>query len=342
MASSPERSAALVAKTMDIVQNTETIGGRDGIWATSRAMFKMYPWRGVGLGQYKWHYLEAQQEMFKTYPDQKWQYTHWAHNEFLQWFCEGGIVGGTLLAALWLLWGGSLLVMLRRGEHAASEVIWACSLVTLVSFNALWTRPFHRIENILWLSLAFAISSRGVAARLTPVFKLKKLSYLVGFLLLAGSCGGLYYLGDGMVGDRILREALSAQDATVQRDLLEKAGTHFMVENEASKNLGYLYLQAGGNANDTQMLWQGYQLLRRHFLREPHSEELRVLLEWSQRFQDVDMLRLLAGYLKPGQFRVALQEGVQDSAGNVISAVVLIQGDGIGSENRNPEPASGN
>jgi O-antigen ligase len=327
---SPERSTQLITKTADIIQNMETIGGRDGIWATSRAMFKMYPWWGVGIGQYKWHYLEAQREMLKAYPDKNWQYTHWAHNEFLQWFCEGGAVGGTLLAALWMVWGVSLLAMLWRGEHVALEVIWACSLVALVSFNALWTRPFHRIENILWLSLAFAISNRDIAARLTSVFRLEKLSYLVGFVLLAGSCGGLYYLGDGMVGDRMIREALSAQSAAVQRSLLERASAHFMVENEALKNLGYHYLQAGGDARDAQMLSRGYQLLRRHFLRESHSEELRVLLDWSQRFQDVETLSLLAGYLKPGKFRLGLQEDALDSAGNVVSAVILLPEGGAG------------
>ncbi|MDR1979878.1 MAG: hypothetical protein LBQ42_14180, partial [Synergistaceae bacterium] len=285
-----------------------------------------YPWWGVGIGQYKWHYLEAQREMFQTHPDKPWQYTHWAHNEFLQWFCEGGIVGGGLLMAMWGLWGVSFLVMLWRREHVTPEVIWACSLIALISFNALWTRPFHRIENILWLSLGFAISSRDMVALLMPgkVFSLEGLARVCGGILVAASLGGLFYLGDGMVGDRMIREALSVQNAAAQRNLLEKAAGHFMVQNDALKNLGYHYTQLGDQSQDPQMLSQGFQLLWQHFLREPHSEELRVLLELSQRFQKVDILEVLASYLKPGTYRLGIQNDAVDSLGNVVSAVVLV------------------
>ena len=281
VAYNPGRAVDFVSKLSDMVLNWESIGGRDGIWATSFTMFKMQPWSGVGIGQYKWHYLEAQREMFKTRPDKQWQYTHWAHNEFLQWFCEGGIVGGSLLLARWGIWGVSLLVMLRRREHVALEVIWACSLITLISFNALWTRPFHRIENILWLSLAFSLSSRDMVARLMPgkASSLWSLTRLCGGVFLIAALVGLYYLGDGMVGDRMILEALSTQNPVAQRNLLERASEHFMVQNDASKNLGYHYIQLGEQANDVEALSRGFELVWQHFQREPHSEELRVLLD---------------------------------------------------------------
>jgi O-antigen ligase len=322
----PGRATELVAKVRDMFTNMETFGGRDGIWATSFTMFKMQPVSGVGIGQYKWHYLEAQREMFKDYPDKQWQYTHWAHNEFLQWFCEGGILGGALLLALWGLWGGLLVGALARRKDAALEVIWACALVTLISCNALWTRPFHRIENILWLSLGFAISNRDMATALMPrkIFSLGRLSRVCGAILLTASLGSLYYLADGMVGDRTIREALSTQNPSVQRGLLEQASTHFMVHNEALKNLGYHYLQVGERTQDFQTLSRGFQLLWQHFLREPHSEELRVLLDWSQRFQSVEVLRTLASYLKPDSYRLGVQRDAVDSLGNVVSAVILV------------------
>jgi hypothetical protein len=323
---SQQRSVELISKTADMVQHAETFGGRNGIWATSRSMFKMRPWTGVGIGQYKWHYLEAQREMFKSRDDIVWQYTHWAHNEFLQWFCEGGIVGGSLLLAMWGVWGVSFLIMLWRRKHVAPEVIWACSLIALISFNALWTRPFHRIENILWLSLGFAISNRDMVAALMPqrVLTLGNMSRVCGVVLLAASLGGLFYLGDGMVGDRMIREALSTRNATVQRTLLERASQHPMMHNEALKNLGYHYLSTGGQTSNTQMLNQGFQLLWQHFLREPHSEELRNLLNWAQRFQQVKILETLASYLKPGTYRLGVEKNVRDSAGNLVDATVLI------------------
>jgi hypothetical protein len=325
MACNYNRAIELIAKTIDMVQNAESLGGRDGIWATSRAMFKMHPLWGVGIGQYKWHYLEAQREMLAAHPEKVWQYTHWAHNEFLQWFCESGIVGGAFLTAMWGLWVISLLVMLWRRERVSAEVIWACALISLISFNALWTRPFHRIENILWLALAFALSNRDMAVTLSSrmAFQLENLTRACGAVLLAASLGGLYYLGDGMVGDRTIREALSTQNANLQRTLLERASRRLMVENEAKKNLGYHYVQLGEHTQDYQTLWRGFNLLWQHFQREPHSEELRVLLELSQRFQNLDILRELASYLKPGTFRLEEQTAL-DSGGSVVSATILI------------------
>ncbi len=336
------RAVEMLRKTADMVQNTQTFGGRDGIWATSRSMVKMYPLTGVGIGQYKWHYLEAQREMFKTHPDKNWQYTHWAHNEFLQWFAEGGLVGGALLTGMWCLWGVSFLVMLWRKEHVALEVIWACSLVTLISFNALWTRPFHRIENILWLSLAFAVSNRDMVATLMPrkIFSLQSMTRVCGLILFLAGLGGLFYLGDGMVGDREIRTALSTQNPVVQRNLLEKASRHLMVRNDALKNLGYHYMQMGEQTQNVQMLSQGYQLLRQHFLNEPHSEELRILLDWAQRFQDIKTLETMASYLKPGTFKLGVQTDATDSMGNVVSAVILVPLQDSGGM-RMIQPASG-
>jgi hypothetical protein len=117
---------------------------------------------------------------------------------------------------------------------------------------------------------------------------------------------------------------LSTQNAAVQRNLLEKAAGHFMVQNDALKNLGYHYIQVGEQSQDIQMLSRGFQLLWEHFLREPHSEELRVLLDWSQRFQSVKILETLASYLKPGTYRLGVQHDATDSQGNVVSAVVLV------------------
>ena len=328
----PDRMTEMVTKTVDMVQNVETIGGRHGIWATSRAMFKMRPLSGVGIGQYKWHYLEAQREMFKSHPDKPWQYTHWAHNEFLQWFCEGGVVGGLLLLSMWGVWGFFLIKMLWRREHVSREVIWACSLIALVFFNALWTRPFHRIENILWLSLAFAVSNRDMISILAPnkAFPLDNLAQVCGIVFCVASLSGLYYFIDGMVGDRVLREALNSENAVVQRSLLHKAADHLMVREDALKNLGYHYMRLGNQTQDLDSYDKGFGIIWQHFQREPHSEEMGFLIDWSQRFQNVPILETLVSYLKPGTYRLGIQENVVDSAGNVVNAVILVPLQGSG------------
>ena len=319
-----ERAAELVAKTVDMVQDAGTVGGRRGIWTTSWTMFKQHP-QGVGVGQFKWHYLEAQREAFKTH-DYNWQYTHWAHNEFLQWFCEAGVAGGAVLLLMFGLWFFTFFGKVFRRDLLSPEVIWGCALVALILFNALWTRPFHRIENTLWLALAFAVTNRevlkgrlGWRASFSSGF-----TKLLGVSFVAASLVGLIYLGSGIEGNLLLRQALSTRSATVQRGLLERAARHPMVREEALKNLGYHYFQVGEQTNDVQTMVQGFSLLWQHFLREPHTEDLSTLLQWAQRFQQVETLKELVSYLKPGTYRLETQKGVQDSQGRTVDAVVMV------------------
>ena len=319
-----ERAAELVAKTVDMVQDAGTVGGRRGIWTTSWTMFKQHP-QGVGVGQFKWHYLEAQREAFKTH-DYNWQYTHWAHNEFLQWFCEAGVAGGAVLLLMFGLWFFTFFGKVFRRDPLSPEVIWGCALVALILFNALWTRPFHRIENTLWLALAFAVTNRevlkgrlGWRASFSSGF-----TKLLGVSFVAASLVGLIYLGSGIEGNLLLRQALSTRSATVQRGLLERAARHPMVREEALKNLGYHYFQVGEQTNDVRTMAYGFSLLWQHFLREPHSEDLNLLLQWAQRFQQVETLKELVSYLKPGTYRLETQKGVQDSQGRTVDAVVMV------------------
>ena len=319
-----ERAAELVAKTVDMVQDAGTVGGRRGIWTTSWTMFKQHP-QGVGVGQFKWHYLEAQREAFKTH-DYNWQYTHWAHNEFLQWFCEAGVAGGAVLLLMFGLWFFTFFGKVFRRDPLSPEVIWGCALVALILFNALWTRPFHRIENTLWLALAFAVTNRevlkgrlGWRASFSSGF-----TKLLGISFVAASLVGLIYLGSGIEGNLLLRQALSTRSATVQRGLLERAARHPMVREEALKNLGYHYFQVGEQTNDVRTMAYGFSLLWQHFLREPHSEDLNLLLQWAQRFQQVETLKELVSYLKPGTYRLETQKGVQDSQGRTVDAVMMV------------------
>ncbi len=319
------RGTELIAKSLDMVKETETIGGRIGIWSTSWAMFKEYP-MGVGVGQYKWHYLEAQRAKFNAGIDQKWQFTHWAHNEYLQWMCEAGVTGGVMLLLMYLFWAGGFLNALIRRTVLEPEVIWGCAMVALVSFNALWTRPFHRIENLLWLAMAFAVSNRGLLPNFISwraTFS-KAFAGLLGGVFVASSVLGLVYLGNGIKGNLELRQALSTGIPAVQRSLLENAASHLMTREEANKHLGYHYLYLGDRTGDIEVMAKGFNLLWQHFLREPHSEELSPLLEWSQRFQQKDILNILASYLKPGTYRLEERDNIEASDGKTVTATVLV------------------
>ena len=157
------RSGGIVDKTVEIVKEAHDIGHRRGIWTTSLSMLLEHP-EGVGIGQFKWHYLEAQRYGFTIFPYDwyNWQYTHWAHNEFLQFFCEGGYIGGILFLIMYFTWFIPAVRSIFKKERMTIKInaVWAFGLASLISFCAIFTRPFHRIENMVWITLAFAISNR--------------------------------------------------------------------------------------------------------------------------------------------------------------------------------------
>jgi O-antigen ligase len=315
------RSGSLRSKVEDILENPTQIGGRDGIWRTSWTMFTMHPVRGVGLGQYKWHYLDAQREAFSRYPEQKFQYTHWAHNEILQWFCEAGFPGGGVLLCLGIWW---LFAFFRRafGRPSANrpgslgdEAIWACACLALIWFNAAFSRPFHRIENSLWTALAFAIANRELLPGVwcvsgrreddeSGVRRSSAAVRLAGAAIAAAAVFGFSFLGHGLYGDYLIRRAIQTNDAVEQRALLDAAHRSLMVRDVAEKQLAYHHISLGQAMKSNEALAEGLNRLLRFFEREPQAEDLKILIDWSSKLRQKPILDKLLTYLKPGTVAV--------------------------------------
>ena len=326
------RSEQIVDKTADIVRNAENIGNRRGIWMTSYAMLMEHP-KGVGIGQYKWHYLEGQRYGFKMVNERwyRWQYTHWAHNEFLQFFCEGGWIGGILLILMWLSWLIPVIISLFKRQRLTIGInsVWGISLATLITFCALFTRPFHRIENMVWITLAFALSNREF---FTERLKFGALSSglwrkLCGLTLILASIAGCVYISSGIYGNYILRKALSSHDGNMQLYYLNEADKHPIVHEEAQRNLGYHYMQRGEQTNNGDEIARGFNILWQHFNREPHSEDISKLLNFAQRYQIEPVIREIASYFRPGDYHLK-RVPQQDSAGRRIRALLLVNGPG--------------
>ena len=327
------RSSEIVDKTVDIIEHAETIGLRRGIWTTSYAMAKEHP-EGVGIGQYKWHYIEAQRYGFKIfdYDWYEWQYTHWAHNEFLQFFCEGGIIGGVMFLIMYLTWFLGAAIGLFRKETLNVNAVWAICLASLITFCAIFTRPFHRIENMVWITLAFAISNR----EFFPTLKFKTefnfiktdgFRKLIGAACIISSIAGCVYISSGIYGNYILRRALVTRDAGLQLYLLEESAKHPIVREEAQRNIGYHYLQVGEQTDDRESINKGFIILWEHFNREPHSEDIGRILEISQRYQVEDVLREVASYFKPGTYHLERRLH-KNTDGSLVNALLLANGPG--------------
>ena len=324
------RSEQIVDKTADIIRNAENIGNRRGIWMTSYAMSLEHP-EGVGVGQYKWHYLEGQRAGFKlTNADwYRWQYTHWAHNEFLQFFCEGGVIGGVLLLLMWLTWFFPALLAIFKRKAISKNAVWALSLVSLITFTAVFTRPFHRIENMVWIALGFALSNREFFGdKLNfDILKSKTLRKAAGLVFIIASIAGFIYISSGVYGNYILRKALSTTDGPLQLYYLNEAEKHPITREEALRNLGYHYIQVGEQTNNPKELVKGFNILWEHFKRESKSEDIGRLLELSQKYQIEPILREIASYFKPGTYHLK-RIPQRDSTGKVINALLLVNGPG--------------
>lgn len=327
------RADGFIQRTQEVINQTETVAGRIGIWTTAYSMFKEHPW-GVGTGQFKWHYLEAQRAGFQTEFVNRdwyiWQYTHWAHNEFLQWFCEGGWIGGIMLIVMYLAWFFPALITIikkKRGEIPLNAV-WGIAIVCVISFTALFTRPFHRVENMVWIALAFAMSNRTFLHNENPklsfnIIKSEIFMKILGVACIAAAISGTVYIWGGIKGNYILRQALSTQNPDLQIYLLNQADEYPITHEEAQRNIGLHYLQLGEQTNNVEEIQKGFNILWEHFKREPHSEDISRLLSLSQRFQVEPVLTEVASYFKPGMYQL-VRRPMKTSDGHVFNALVLV------------------
>jgi len=300
------RMESMWYKTLDVLRNPRTIGSRDSIWLTSWYVFKGHPLKGVGLGQFKWNYLDGQKEMLKYHPGMDWKYTCWSHNEYLQWFCEAGFLPGVILVcmALWWLW--SFLRSMVSKKELSIEAVWGISMLGLIWFNAFWTRPFHRIEDALWMSLAFALANREILP-LEAVWTKVRRGYLfraLGAIVLACSVAGFAYLFNGMQGDVLLRKGVQSRLPFVQRSFFERAHKHLLVRDIAERQLAYHYLAVGKVTHNAEDTIEGVNRLFRYFHTEPHSRELKALLELGIKLRDPKLIREMTSYLKKGSYGV--------------------------------------
>ena len=121
-------------------------GARLTMWRAALAMWRDHPWLGVGPGNFG-----AAVSPYRTDSD----FADWvhAHNEWVQWLSETGIVGVVCLAAAaaWLLPG---LFETRRYRRQSQRLRWAV-LVGLAGLGAHSIVDFPlRITAITWLGAA--------------------------------------------------------------------------------------------------------------------------------------------------------------------------------------------
>ncbi|MDR1885471.1 MAG: O-antigen ligase family protein [Synergistaceae bacterium] len=307
MAIGTGRGNALVSKFMDMIMNPTSLGGRISIWRTSLEVFLKEPVTGVGLGQYKWHFLDGQRNMYGKYPylydreGYEWQFTYWAHSEYIQWACETGLIGSVILAALALWWLYRFVRSLLGGVRLPPEALWGISMTFLLWFDALFSRPFHRIENSVWMSLAFALANRSLLSDklARPVIDSDFIYRCFGGMITAVSVFGLVFLGGGMMGDKLIYRAIAQPgNFYVKQQLLQRAAGYLMSRDDAREQLGELYVAAGKQQDDEKFLEEGFQQLYSAFLRRPNSKLLFQLFRDARDYGYEGLALTLGSYMR--------------------------------------------
>ena len=296
------RSYALPNKTADMFANTSNFGARAQIWKTSWEIFAKNPIRGVGIGHYKWHYLDGQRLAMEKYSDMKWQYTYWAHSEYLQWLAEFGLFGGLLLFAAGAWWLCSFVRTLTRRKSLSMEASWACAMLFMIWFDAIFSRPFHRIENVLWLAFAFAIANREI---LSGDYNWQEVKHSALFRVLGGiiavvSVVGLVFLSGGLAGDKYLRASLETNNAGLQAYRIGKALSLPMSKDDAEEQYAYHLMAVAkvtGKADDWN---RAISQLYRVFTIRPQAKQLMELVNIARQSNNQELLRTLIPYLRLG------------------------------------------
>ena len=308
----PNRGAATVSKLADMIKNPGTFGGRIAIWSVSNEIFLKHPVAGVGLGHYKWHFLDGQGTLFEKYPElidnpsYRWQYTYWAHSEYLQWLCETGIIGAILLGLMGLYWLISFIKTLASGKKIPSESVWGASMLFLLFFNALFSRPFHRIENAVWMSLAFAQTNWFIMDEIKAFSRWKSefIYNFFGLLVVSIAVYGLIFLGGGIRGDKLLYRSLHPISTELKRENIGRAGHYLMSREDAAEQMANLNMSIGEKNSENDIYIQGIGELLEAFKSRPNSERLFKLYNCARELNSIELVMQILPYLPPGSVTI--------------------------------------
>jgi O-antigen ligase len=274
--------------------------GRYSIWLTTWEMIKTAPVFGVGLGNYKWNYLDALSVSQEVYPLRP-RYTFWAHNEYLQWIAETGVIGGLLLFSL-LIYCISLCIKGMRGENNEKKpfLAWSLAAIIVLMADSCFSRPLHNVGTAFTLSLALAMISRLEAA---PIKLSTKMRYGVSGVMLSLCLSGIILFSQSFQGQDYLARYYNnpfylALASSEEREHYK----HPLLLEDA-----YLQLTARENYNRTLVDFgdteqndrDAIRLLTQYFETQPRYKELNYLMLVYQKRNEIEEAQRYFKYYPP-------------------------------------------
>ncbi|MCA0445323.1 MAG: O-antigen ligase family protein [Bacteroidetes bacterium] len=169
-------------------KNESSSEGRLFIWEVSSKMVIDNPLNGVGYGNYQRDYLYYQASFFQDTLNShfyiKATNLKQAHNEYLQAFCETGIIGGLLFL---LVWGVAFLGIhteLKDGFNEAKWKLFVLGFLLLLGSHALLDTTFHVFPLLIlpYLLMGF-VSIRYIKVPLNRYSQIFILMVVVGLII---------------------------------------------------------------------------------------------------------------------------------------------------------------
>lgn len=289
---------AFALRNTDIMKRMSLIGRdtssmlRLSHYATSVYMIKENPLFGVGIGNYKYHYLDAQKTMkenFSYAARLPWTYTFWSHNEYLQFAAEFGIPALVALIVIAFVWFRNIWNASRGRKKASPESVWGISVVLAFLVSSLFERPFHQIEVCLWFPLACAIinthSAKNVDTRKKCILGLP----VMAVLLVSGVA--LYI--HGAFGQHALRRSYDATDMAAGYRFLEKAKAPLLTRDFTLLSKNTLDIAFFSRTNNRRGLDASLDAAYDLFKRYPKSETYITIRNDAIRYNRIDLFRKL-------------------------------------------------
>tara|TARA_R110002124_G_scaffold149259_4_gene315341 strand:- start:6213 stop:7976 length:1764 start_codon:yes stop_codon:yes gene_type:complete len=168
--------AGLLLSLIDINSTT----GRLYIWQISLQMLKDNFLTGIGIGNFGNEFLDYQGRFLTENPDfpsSKAAFIRSPHNEFLQGFIEGGIIGGGIFIAITISHFVNLFSNLKNGKSEKDLILLGLSVILVV--HALIDSIFHFTPQLVLFYFLVGLSNRK------KIFQIKLKTYItIPFLII--------------------------------------------------------------------------------------------------------------------------------------------------------------
>ena len=139
-------------------QNPASSQGRVMILQISAPMVTDHPVTGLGHGRFGYHYLDYQGAWLQQHPHlaHKAAPLHQPHNEYLNAFVEGGISGGLLYLAIWIVALVGVIRVLMNKRNRPPAALWGVlAVLSVIAVHSLVDDPMHvlPVAAVAWIAM---------------------------------------------------------------------------------------------------------------------------------------------------------------------------------------------